>query len=212
MDIKEKHMLEHYKRLIENSEFDEYDIYAFLILIRNHIPNGKYQIFKEYADAVAHRRKNKGIMLNNIKSCIKNNYETINGTNVKDYCGFSIESWNKQLTYLMNNFNITINELIIKELTLCIFSIFQELIFVDDSNNKIGKLVMLVNPDCNQIYLCTSEGTSSSPMVCFAKLDNIKITQDFFDVINNMPSEAVRENGTLKLKNCKGTICEVNRE
>ena len=209
MDIKESNMLKHYKHLIENREFDEYDIYAFLILIRDHIPNGKYQIFKEYADAVAHRKKNKGIMIDNIKTCIKNNYETINGTKVKDYHGFSIESWNSQLKDLMNNFNINVNKLIIKELTLCIFSLFQELIFVDESNNKIGKLVMLVNPDHNQIDLCTSEGTTNSLMVCFAKLDNIIITQDFFEVINNIPSEVVREKGVLKLKNSKGTICEI---
>ena len=105
--------------------------------------------------------------------------------------------------------NINVNKLIIKELTLCIFSLFQELIFVDESNNKIGKLVMLVNPDHNQIDLCTSEGTTNSLMVCFAKLDNIIITQEFFEVINNIPSEVVREKGVLKLKNSKGTICEI---
>lgn len=68
---------------------------------------------------------------------------------------------------------------------------------------------MFVNPDHNQIDLCTSEGTTSSLMVCFAKLDNVEIKQKLIEVFDNMPAETVRENGILKLKNKKGIICEI---
>ena len=70
MDIKESNMLKHYKQLIENREFDEYDIYAFLILIRDHIPKGKLKIFRDFADAVAHREKKKGISKDEIMNLV----------------------------------------------------------------------------------------------------------------------------------------------
>ena len=149
-------------------------------------------------------------MIDNIKACIKNNYKTINGTKVKDYHGFSIESWNNQLKSLMNSFNIKTNKLIIKELTLCIFSLFQELIFVDDSNNKIGKLVMLGNQISNELFLCTSEIDNDFSMVCFTKQNNIIIMQEFLEIVKYAPSEVIREDGVLKMKNIKGTVCEVN--
>lgn len=209
MDIKEAEMLAHYKYIIENRLFDEYDIYSFLILIRDHIPNGSFQIFKEYADAVAHRKKDKGMIIDNIKLCINNNYETKDGKVIKGYKSFSIKSWNTQLKELLKYFNIVSDKKIIKEITLCIFSLFQELRFVDVNNQNVGKLVLFVNPDRNQIDLCTSEGTTNSLMVCFAKLDNVEIKQKLIEVFDNLPAEAIRENGILKLKNKKGIICEI---
>ena len=44
MDIKEKKMLQHYKNIIENRCFDEYDILGFLIFIRWHLGNNQKYI------------------------------------------------------------------------------------------------------------------------------------------------------------------------
>ena len=210
MDIKESNMLKHYKQLIENREFDEYDIYAFLILIRDHIPKGKLKIFRDFADAVAHREKNKGIMVDNIKNCIINNYQKSNGAKVKDYTSFSIKSWNNQLKQLMNIFDIKTNKIIIKELTVCIFSIFQNLILKDKNDNILGEIVMLANHTCNEIYLCTSEIDNDFSKVCFIKQNNIIISQELLEIMKYSPAEAIREDRILKLKNRKGIFCEIN--
>lgn len=60
MDLKAKFIMEHYKKLIENREFDEFDILGFLIFIRSFIkPNKQYPLIEEFADLVAHREREK---------------------------------------------------------------------------------------------------------------------------------------------------------
>lgn len=208
MDIKEFSMFNHYKYLIENRLFDEYDVYAFLILIRSHIPKGNFQLFHEYCDIVAHREKEKGIIFNNLKIAKENNYEVINGK-VKGYHGYSKESWNNQLRKLLKHFNIKTNNIILKELTICIFCLFQEMKFIDE-NGILGKLELFFNPDHNQISICTTEGKSNSFLVCLAKIDDIKIEQKFLEIFDGRPAETYRENGILKVRNQNGFICEVN--
>ena len=46
-DKKEQKILEHYKMLLENSLFDEYDILAFLIFLRRHLDKNRYQCVAE---------------------------------------------------------------------------------------------------------------------------------------------------------------------
>ena len=53
MDLKANFIMEHYKKLIENREFDEFDILGFLIFIRSFIkPNKQYLLIEEFADLV----------------------------------------------------------------------------------------------------------------------------------------------------------------
>ena len=149
-------------------------------------------------------------MVDNIKNCIINNYQKSNGAKVKDYTSFSIKSWNNQLKQLMNIFDIKTNKIIIKELTVCIFSIFQNLILKDKNDNILGEIVMLANHTCNEIYLCTSEIDNDFSMVCFIKQNNIIISQELLEIMKYSPAEAIREDRILKLKNRKGIFCEIN--
>ena len=49
MDLKANFIREHYKKLIENREFDEFDILGFLIFIRSFIkPNKQYPLIEEF--------------------------------------------------------------------------------------------------------------------------------------------------------------------
>lgn len=209
MNIKESKMLEHYKDLIENRLFDEYDIYGFLILIRRHLPKGQLQLVHEFSDTVAHRERNEGLILANLKIAKENNYQTKDGRKIIGYNGYKPETWNSEWKKTMKLFNIAVDKTILKELTVCIFSLFQEVSYVDE-NGAVGKLKLIINSDCNQLSLCTYEGYSDSPFVAFAKLDNVKIEQSLYDFLHcGFPAETSREDGILKLKNEIGLICEI---
>lgn len=208
MNIKERKMLEHYRYLIENRLFDEYDIYGFLIFIRRHLPKGQLQLVHEFSDTVAHSERDEGLILANLKVAKANNYQTKDGRKVIGYNGYKPKTWNNEWKKLMNLFHISVNSIILKELTVCLFSLFQEVNYVDE-NGKVGKLGLFINPDHDQISIYTSEGKSNSYMVCFAQLKNIKIQQRLKVFFEATPAETCRENGILKLKNDKGIICEV---
>ena len=208
MNTKEKIMIEHYKKIIENRSFDEYDIFGFLILIRRHIPKGDFPLIIELADTVGHREKNIGMILKNIKISIEKNYIKGRKNKITNYVGYSPEKWNNEWTRIMNYFNISVDKMILKELTLCVFSLFQEVEYKDKTNN-IGKLRMLIDPDNNKLLMYTTEAKKRTPIVCFTYLNKIIIKQKLIDFIKCEPAETFRENGILKLKNEKGIICEI---
>lgn len=58
MDLKAESIMNYYRELIQNREFDEYDILEFLIFIRNSTKStGKYPFIVEFTDLIAHREK-----------------------------------------------------------------------------------------------------------------------------------------------------------
>lgn len=67
MTEKELLDLKHYKNLIENRKFDEYDISGFLVLIREHITSKEHPLFRDFADGIAHRKRDKGIIYDKIE-------------------------------------------------------------------------------------------------------------------------------------------------
>ena len=59
-DKKERFMFEHYKKILEERLFDEYDILGFLIFIRRHISDSEYPYIRDFADLIAHRNRKRG--------------------------------------------------------------------------------------------------------------------------------------------------------
>lgn len=70
--MKNNIILEHYKKLFTNYMFDEYDILGFLIFIREQIDKSTCQFIQEFADLIAHRTRNQGIIRENIVRSINN--------------------------------------------------------------------------------------------------------------------------------------------
>lgn len=106
-DLKEKSMLAYYKNILEQRLFDEYDILGFLIFIRRHLSDGKYPYIKEFADLVAHRKRNQGKILDAISGAIKNQYQLIPGTaHVQGYVGMQYVDWEKEWQELGHEFDI----------------------------------------------------------------------------------------------------------
>lgn len=204
MDIKEQKMLEHYKQIIENREFDEYDILGFLILIREHLGTESNYI-AEFANLVAHRKRKKGIIIDCITNAINSNYKTkSNSRAVIGYCGMKYETWVKQWKNLGVNFNISISKEIIKEITLCVFSLTQHTLY-DDENGHSGKVDLFQGKD-KSIALVTSENNSHSLFVCFAKFGRYDFVRELSAGYMRKPVETVRENGRLRLLDEDGYI------
>ena len=206
LTIKEKSMLEHYKELIEKSEFDEYDIYGFLVFVREYLPKGKWQLIKEIADTFVHRKKDKGIVYKNITNCINNKYLERNSKLV-GYQGISDISWCKQWKEMMNYFGISVLSKTLREIQLCIFSLLQNIVYIKDKQ-KIGVFKIIFNDKNNQIALCTTEDNKESPFAVFSVIDHIIYYMNV-DAISKDAIEVIRENGKLVLKIGDNIICSV---
>lgn len=206
MDAKETLMLKHYKNLIENQSFDEYDILGFLIFIRRHI-DGKceYTYLQEFADLIAHRERDQGLIFNSIKAAAKNSYQTRkDGRKVVGYNGISYQTWVMQWKELGKNYQILIDPSIVKEITLCVFSLAQHTQY-DDKNGYAGKIDIFQGKD-NSLAMATSEQSPSSLFVCFMKSGKYDFIRTLPAGYLKKPVETIRENGKLRLKDEDGYI------
>ena len=204
MDIKEQKMLQHYKNIIENRTFDEYDILGFLIFIRRHLENGQKYI-RDFADLIAHRERKWGLAVNCIKVAIDNQYQTEDdGKKVKDYHGMDYSIWSHEWKELGLKQNIVINDELIQEITLCIFSLAQHTKY-DDKSNHAGKMDLFQGQD-NSLALTTSENKPGSLFVCFAKTPAFNFVRELSAGYLRKPVETVREKGELRLMDEDGYI------
>lgn len=207
MDAKEEKMLEHYKNVIENRFFAEYDILGFLIFIRRHL-NKDNAYIREFADLIAHRERDRGIVVDCITASIENNYQTEQGSNkVIGYNGLHYEQWEKEWTSLGEKLGIAFDQKIIKEITLCIFSLTQHTHY-NDKKGHSGKIDLFQGND-SSLALATSTDDIHSPLVGFAKLDNVNFVRELPAGHLNKPVDTKRTNGKLFLLDDDGYILNV---
>jgi hypothetical protein len=125
-DEKEKLMFDHYKKVIINAEFDEYDILGFLIFIRRHIDSSRYLLIMEFAHLVAHRGRDRGKVMSAIEGAIKNSYEQEPGCkSIKGYHGMHFEDWEAEWKSFGKEYDINLTDELILDITVCIFSLTQ---------------------------------------------------------------------------------------
>lgn len=204
MDKKEIIMLERYKRVIENRDFDEYDILGFLIFVRRHIKS-ECNYIQEFADLIAHRERDRGIVISCISAAIDNEYRTKNnGKEILDYHGIKIKTWNKQWEILGEEFGIELDKALIEEITLCIFSLAQFTQY-DDEKGHSGKIDIFQNRD-GAIVLTTSENNPHSLYIGFAKSGKYDFSRELSAGYMEKPVETVRVNGVLRLRDEDGYI------
>lgn len=208
MDDKAKKILEHYREIIENEEFDEYDILGFLIFIRSYL--GKtMNIIEEFSNLVAHRERNKGIVMTNIRNAIESGYAYNEKQNkVVGYKGISQRDWKKEWYKIGEIFDIVMNEKIIKEITLCIYSLTQKTEY-DDKNGNKGHIEFCAQSRFNNIALATTEGKKDSLYICFTKYKGFNINEKYDGIPIKNIIYTKRENGKLQLLEGKNIITEV---
>lgn len=214
MDTKEEIMLRHYKRIIEKRVFDEYDVLGFLIFIRRQLAKGKYYYIRDFADLIAHRERDQGIVYKCILAGKGNNYATnFDGKTLKDYHGIDVDKWNKEWHQLGEEFQLKLCDEVIKEITLCIFSLAQNTQYmqcVEDTNKykiktDLGTVKLAFGQD-KFLYLITAENSGNAPWVVFAKYGQFDFTRANTEFYLKKPVETIREDGKLRLFDEDGYI------
>ena len=208
MDEKANQIFEHYKYIIEHRKFNEYEILGFLIFIRNFIRKNKYEYIYEFTDLVAHRKRDRGIIMESIANAIDNKYECVEGTKkLKGYKSIAEEDWKEQWVKFGKDYDIDLNEIIIKEIVLCIFSLAQKAVYI--KNNKKGCIDIMTLSNSGSVSMITSELEGESPCVCFSKYNGYKVYIDFNGAFDKEILYAIRNNGVLQLCDKDKCILEV---
>lgn len=207
MDKKEQHILKHYKTIIEGRTFTEYDIIGFLIFIRRYTQKEKNKYIREFCDLIAHRKRDRGVVFDSIISQygIKGDlYVKI----VPGYHGIQDEKWSSEWTELMQELNIAIDDQILKEITLCIFSLSQFSVYTDKNNGYSGEVHMIQHKD-QKLGLATSVNDETIPYVCFGLINDVTFIRVLPFGLIVKPTETIRKNGKLYLSDEDGDIISV---
>ena len=204
MDKKAQKIMLHYKEILEQHSFDEYDVLGLLIFLRNYICDS-YPNIMEFSDLVAHRERNKGLVNDCIVVAIENNYETKGNKKVIGYNGMKYEKWSEEWKRIGVQYDILIDEEIINELTLCVFSLAQFTNYIDKKGRGRGRIELFFGKD-RSLALVTTEGESDSLYVCFSKFGCFELCRDIPGGYLENVVETIRINGRLRLRDTKGLI------
>lgn len=151
---------------------------------------------------IAHRERDRGKIMKCITTAIKNNYETKDNSNeVKGYNGIKWCEWCKVWDMIGNDLAITFSDVVLQEITLCIFSLLQDTIY--RSNGYWGTIKLFQSSD-GQISMCTTEGLPHSLFVCFMVLEGIAGHNQQFAGVISEPVETCRIDGALRLRTGMG--------
>lgn len=195
MDRKARKIFNHYKIIIENNSFDEYDILGFLILMRSYLDKNKYPCIYEICDLIAHRKRNRGMIMSAIENVIKNKYE-YKGKRLKGYQGISQKRWIKEWERFGKNYKMKLTEQTIFEIMLSVFSILQ---FTEYSSKKGGGMMKLVQGKDNKIALVTTEGKLHSKQICYSIIHPYRFHYVYPGGIIKEPVETKRVGKELQL-------------
>ena len=124
------------------------------------------------------------------------------------YSGISQEEWKNEWYKVGKIFNITLNEKIIKEITLCIYSLAQKTKYEDRSGN-VGYIEFLAQSKFNNIGLATTEGRKDSLYICFTKYKGFNINENYDGIPIKNIIYTKRKNGKLQLLEGNNIITEV---
>lgn len=198
MDRKIQQSLRHYLELFASRNFDEYDVYGFLILVRDNVSGWLH----DFSDLVAHRKREKGKIYSVIEKTLLNlgqDGEIIleqDGKKVKWYKGIQNNALQNEIKNFAGRYGYNLTKDILNEIVLCIFSIahlseyyFDNLGFSRMRLTIASDNTLMLNTEIN--YNGDWKGT-----VGFAKLEyNPIISKDEWWL--NEPIEILREDGEI---------------
>ena len=181
MDEKAQQIFERLCNKVVNGEFDEDDIYEFYIFIRSYLKSfkGKYKWIREWGDLIAHRERNEGAVLRNMKNAISNGYAVIEGTNqIKGYHGMEEGELEKEFSDLFREAGYAVSVQALKEIKLCTFSIANFSRYkISDKPGRTGQ-VRLVQTQSG-LALCSHAGERDDFYIGLSILKGNYIDKDF---------------------------------
>lgn len=199
MDEKAQQIFERLCNKVVNGEFDEDDIYEFYIFIRSYLKSfkGKYKWIREWGDLIAHRERNEGAVLRNMKNAISNGYAVIEGTNqIKGYHGMEEGELEKEFSDLFREAGYSVSVQALKEIKLCTFSIANFSRYkISDKPGRTGQ-VRLVQTQSG-LALCSHAGERDDFYIGLSILKGNYIDKDFPCGFIDKPIEVRRKNKEL---------------
>ena len=199
MDEKAQQIFERLCNKVVNGEFDEDDIYEFYIFIRSYLKSfkGKYKWIREWGDLIAHRERNEGAVLRNMKNAISNGYAVIEGTNqIKGYHGMEDGELEKEFSDLFREAGYAVSVQALKEIKLCTFSIANFSRYkISDKPGRTGQ-VRLVQTQSG-LALCSHAGERDDFYIGLSILKGNYIDKDFPCGFIDKPIEVRRKNKEL---------------
>lgn len=199
MDEKAQQIFERLCNKVVNGEFDEDDIYEFYIFIRSYLKSfkGKYKWIREWEDLIAHRERNEGAVLRNMKNAISNGYAVIEGTNqIKGYHGMEEGELEKEFSDLFREAGYAVSVQALKEIKLCTFSIANFSRYkISDKPGRTGQ-VRLVQTQSG-LALCSHAGERDDFYIGLSILKGNYIDKDFPCGFIDKPIEVRRKNKEL---------------
>ena len=199
MDEKAQQIFERLCNKVVNGEFDEDDIYEFYIFIRSYLKSfkGKYKWIREWGDLIAHRERNEGAVLRNMKNAISNGYAVIEGTNqIKGYHGMEEGELEKEFSDLFREAGYAVSVQALKEIKLCTFSIANFSRYkISDKPGRTGQ-VRLVQTQSG-LALCSHAGEREDFYIGLSILKGNYIDKDFPCGFIDKPIEVRRKNKEL---------------
>ena len=198
LDKKAVAMLSHYRDILERQLFDEYDVLGFLIFIRSYISCADYPDLYDFCDLIAHRNRNRGNAMSAISGAIENDYTIIpEGKSVKGYNGIDTIELKDEVKKLGSEFGIAMNDCIIDEMMICLFSLIQ---FTTHKNKKYEGRAELCQMNDGCLAVLTTEGKPHSLYICFAKIGPFQFLKTYPAGHISSAIEAVRIDGELRLR------------
>ena len=199
MDEKAQQIFERLCNKVVNGEFDEDDIYEFYIFIRSYLKSfkGKYKWIREWGDLIAHRERNEGAVLRNMKNAISNGYAVIEGTNqIKGYHGMEEGELEKEFSDLFREAGYAVSVQALKEIKLWTFSIANFSRYkISDKPGRTGQ-VRLVQTQSG-LALCSHAGERDDFYIGLSILKGNYIDKDFPCGFIDKPIEVRRKNKEL---------------
>lgn len=208
--MKDKKILDHYKCLFDNYLFDEYDVLGFLIFIREQVDDSTCRFIKEFANLIAHRSRDQGIITENIIKSIDNDYSLNSKRHVIGYVGIEWDKWVSEWNRLGKQINFDFSKdkrKLLKQITVCIISLAQDTKY-KNGEVIVGKVEPFIDNEKN-LSLVTTEGKNDSVMVCLMKCGPFANIVDENDGFFDYPLETKREDGKLCLYYNNKKILEI---
>ena len=142
MDIKEKQLLDTFYSKIIDRNFDEKDIYALLIMLRQHA-NKKSPVY-EFANFIAHRERDKGYIKEYLETT---KYKLDNLGKINTILEIRPIFTIKEIEKSFNDVFVKIGKQptssdIMNDILLCIIMLLQDIKILDKKGRTFGKLII----------------------------------------------------------------------
>ncbi|HJF33849.1 MAG TPA: hypothetical protein K8V56_18945 [Sporosarcina psychrophila] len=146
MDKKEQQLFAYYYQKFSERDFDEKDLYSFLMLVREDAEG--IESIKELGNFIANREKSKGYVSDYLEDCkqVINNLGTVSkGKKIEDIFSFKEIRNGFNALFIKNSFEKLSSD-IINDFILCIISLLQGVKLVSGNLNKeVGYLSFAVS-------------------------------------------------------------------